>query len=488
MTIPSPEDLMREARLMEQAGRLADAVDAYERLLGRAPNLPNSWYNLARLQRRVARPEAALGSYQRALDLGIAEPEEVRLNRGVIFSDDLRRPDQAEGELKAALAINPAYLPALLNLANLAEDRGRRQEALDLYERTLALDPRCWLALARCAGLKRLASADDPLIARLKGALADPGPSPEDRADLGFALGMAMDSCGAYDAAFAAYAEANTVSRESGGVRPAYDRAEQEALVDRLCEVFTPERIMVLRTSSEAEPIFICGMFRSGSTLIEQILAAHPRVTPGGELDLLPHLVDADLAPFPQSMARVDRARIEALAAGYAEAVAGLFPSADVVTDKRPDNFLYLGLIKTLFPRARIVHTRRDPLDNCLSVYFLHLDARMGYALDLLDAGHYLLQERRLMAHWKSLFGEDILDCSYDDLVRAPTPAAARLLEFCGLEWDEACLDFHQLDNAVRTASVWQVREPLHQRSTGRWRNYERHLRPLRAYLDAERR
>jgi hypothetical protein len=301
--------------------------------------------------------------------------------------------------------------------------------------------------------------------------------------DLGFALGAALDSCGAYDAAFDAYAEANRLSRALGGPRAVYDPAAHESFVDRIIATFTADRVAALRTTSEASPVFVCGMFRSGSTLTEQILAAHPRVTPGGELELLPRMVATELSPFPERMPRVKAADMERLAAAYAGTVSRLFPEAELVTDKRPDNFLYVGLIKILFPKARIVHTRRQPLDNCLSVYFLHLNPEMSYALDLVDAGHYLRQERRLMAHWASLFGPDILDFSYDALVRDPEPSAARLLEFCGLEWSDACLRFHQLDNAVRTASVWQVRQPLHQRSSERWRNYERRLGPLREAL-----
>ena len=154
-----------------------------------------------------------------------------------------------------------------------------------------------------------------------------------------------------------------------------------------------------------------------------------------------------------------------------------------LVTDKRPDNFLYIGLIKELFPDARIVHTTRDPLDTCLSVHFLHLDHAMGYALDLMDTAHYYREYRRLMAHWKSLYGADILDFDYDSFVRAPQPAVRRLLEFCGLQWEEGCMEFHMVANAVKTASVWQVREPLYQRSSRRWRHYARELESVRAFL-----
>jgi Sulfotransferase family len=163
--------------------------------------------------------------------------------------------------------------------------------------------------------------------------------------------------------------------------------------------------------------------------------------------------------------------------------LASLFPQGDRVTDKRPDNFLYIGLIKRLFPDARIVHTVRNPLDNCLSIYFLHLDHGMSYALDLADIAHYYAQYRRLMAHWKTLYGADIFDLDYDALVHEPRPTLERLTQFCGLEWEAACLSFEQATRAVKTASVWQVRERLYQRSSGRWRNYAAHIAPLQAQL-----
>ena len=203
-----------------------------------------------------------------------------------------------------------------------------------------------------------------------------------------------------------------------------------------------------------ASPIFICGMFRSGSTLTEQILAGHPRVTTGGELDLLPHLVETGLQPFPNAMSRETPASVARLAQRYLTALAGLFPGAEWVTDKRCENFLLIGLIKTLFPAAKIVHTSRDALDNCLSIYFLHLDQRFSYALDLMHIGHYYRQYLRLMAHWKTLYGDDLVEVDYDALVRDPRSVAARALEALGFEWDERCLGPLPADRAIKTASV----------------------------------
>jgi tetratricopeptide (TPR) repeat protein len=483
--ITDPQNLLRSAEALEKAGRLAEAEAAYVHVLASRPDLPDTWYNLARLQRRAGRFDAALASYQQALDRGVCEPEEVHLNRGVIYSDCLRQDEAAERELQAALALNPDYVPALLNLANLREDFGKQAEARALYERVLALQPRCHIALARCVGLQKVARADDPLIARLRAAIADSSTSAADRAEVGFALGKALDSCGAWDAAFSAYAAANRDSRQSAAPGTGvYDPRAHERFIDELIATFRPGQPAAARLPQSTRPLFVCGMFRSGSTLAEQILAAHSRVAAGGELAFLPSLVRTELAPFPAAMASMTAARLEQLAARYLDMLAQLFPHGDRVTDKRPDNFLYIGLIKSLFPDARIVHTLRDPLDNCLSIYFLHLHHGMSYALDLTDIAHYYVQYRRLMAHWKTLYGADIFDLDYDALVREPRPAIERLTQFCGLEWEEACLSFEQAARAVKTASVWQVREPLYQRSSGRWHNYAAHVAPLRAYLE----
>jgi hypothetical protein len=228
-------------------------------------------------------------------------------------------------------------------------------------------------------------------------------------------------------------------------------------------------------------------MFRSGSTLVEQVLSAHPAVIAGGEMDFFPRLVRGTLSPFPASMAALDSARATALAEQYRADVSKRFPEArraGFVTDKRPDNFLLIGLIKRLFPAAKFVHTVRSPLDNCLSIYFQHLDqAAASYSSDLRDIGHYYGQYQRLMTHWRSLFPDDIFDLRYDAFVREPAPALAELLTFLGLEWDDSCLEFHCQPGVVKTASYWQVRRPFYTQASGRWGNYREHLGPLREAL-----
>jgi tetratricopeptide (TPR) repeat protein len=482
--------MLGEAVQLQRDGRFSEAIASYERLLQSWPGLPNCWYELGLLQRKVGKFTAALASYQEALERQVTMPEEVHLNRGIIYSDCLYQYDAAQRELNAALGLNPGYVPALINLANLHEDLGRRDQAAEVYERILAIAPESPVILARYAGLKTFSDPNDALILRLRAVLAKPGINDADRANVEFALGRALDACAAYDEAFRVYTAANRHSRDSVGAGfRAYDLRVEEQSIDRLIAAFPDSgfngygpRIYSPR-ESPPQPVFVCGMFRSGSTLLEQLLAGHPRVGAGGELPFLSRAVQTRLAPYPESMASIQSLQVETLSAEYLDMIHELFPAADYVTDKRPDNFRHIGLIKMLFPKAKIIHTTRAALDNCLSVYFLHLDQGMSYALDLMDIGHYYIQYRRLMAHWKALFQSDILDVSYDALVADTRPVMERALEFLGLDWDEGCLSAPRLRRAVKTASVWQVREPVYQRSSGRSVHYERQLRLLREYI-----
>ncbi len=469
-----------EAAHLREQGRFSEAARIYEQVVRAAPSLSACWYNLGFCLRHSGRFEDALSAYQSAIDRGVSEPEEVHLNRAVILADQLRRTGDAERELHRAIEINPRYAPAFLNLANLAEDAGRRDEARVLYERLLSFEPEYWPAVARYASLRAAEpEVSEALCEGLERALARFDVSPFDKASLAFALGEVLDRAGRFDAAFAAYDMANGFSRAASTVR--YDRGVQAGFVDRVIGAFPQASPKVDHGSWS--PVFVCGMFRSGSTLTEQILAGHPRVTALGEFEFVPSLVQGGLAPFPESMATMSEASLSEFASSYEAKVRALYRNVDIATDKRPDNFLYLGLLKRMFPDAKIVHTTRNPLDNILSIYFLNLDAGMSYAAVLTDIVHHYREYRRLMAHWRTLFGEDILDFDYDAFVAEPEPNARRLTDFLGLDWREECLAFHKRTNLVKTASVWQVREPLYVRSSGRWKNYERQLAPVREMI-----
>ena len=488
------QNLLRQAAILHAQGRRQDAIAIFREVLADQPGSSEGWYELGYLLKAEGQFEGALHAYGEALALGIRRPEEVHLNRAVIYSDHLRRDADAQRELEAALAIAPNYVPALLNRGNLHEERGEREQALACYDKVLASaagneDPFKDLrfeALARCAKLRPPASIEDPLIQRLQDAIAEPTGHVV-RANLLFALGQALERLEQFELAFDAFAKANRwLQRQSAG---GYQRAHTSRLVDALIGAFGANQSAASEATigQGASPLFICGMFRSGSTLVEQVLAAHPQVTAGGEVDWLRQLATGRLAPFPDSMATPDPAQDAALADEYRANLAKLFPdgmASTYITDKRPDNFLLIGLIKRLLPEAKIVHSCRNPLDTGLSVFQQHLELRVaGYASDLGDIGHYYGQYRRLMAHWDALYPGSIFDFDYDAFVREPRPSLERLLDFLGLDWDDRCLQFHLLGNTVKTASYWQVRQPLSARASGRWRNYATQLGPLRQAL-----
>lgn len=475
-------DMMAKAAQLHRQNQVAEAMAAYGEILTRWPKVADAWYNLAVLQRQTFRFDEALGSYQRALGAGISRPEEVHLNRSVIFSDFLRDQARAAAELQQALTLNPAYIPALLNLANMYEDSGKRPEASSLYARILAIEPNAFEALARFANVQALDSVDPALIERLKLALGV-APAMSDRASLGFALGRLLDATGQYRDAFAVYAAANQASMASAGPQVVpYDRALQNAFIDDLISRGTP----AVRAGSldvAPRPIFIVGMFRSGSTLTEQLLAGIPGVAAGGEINFLPQTIYTELAPLFESLASMTTERLDSIAARYRAEFMRVSADAAFVTDKRLENFLYVGLIKSLFPDAKIVHTTRDPLDNCLSIFFLHLDQQMSYALNLKDIGHYYREYRRLMAHWKRKFAGDIFDFDYDALVKAPQQQFKALCEFLGLPWSGEVPKVANRSAPIKTASVWQVREPLYSTSSGRSRHYLDEIKELRQEL-----
>jgi tetratricopeptide (TPR) repeat protein len=495
MSAETARALLTQAAACQRQGRHVDAVEKLQKALALDPDFAEGWLALGVAQQACGRYQEAISAFDAALERHCPRPHEAHLYRAVIFSDHLRRDEDAKQALQAALAFQPDYLPALLNLGNLLEQQGARDAALDCYQRVLQnpalpLQPDAALrgvALARSAIMRPPTSLDDPLLGQLRRALELTTADAQVRVHLYFALGHSLDRLQDSEGAFDAFSRGNRQLLRLHG--RSYDRDREKRLTDALIEAF-PAPASADPTATEGpEPLFICGMFRSGSTLAEQVLAAHPQVHGGGEVDWLLRLAAERMAPFPSSARSLLDDRAKALGQEYRDHLRQLFPEAEggaYITDKRPDNYRIIGLIKRLLPAARIVHTVRHPIDNCLSVFMQHMNSEVTpYATDLADIGHHYGEYRRLMQHWQRLYPDSLYQFDYDEFVRTPRESLARLLEFLGLPWDERCLAFHQLRNTVKTASYWQVRRPLYAEASGRWRRYTKHLGPLLASFEA---
>lgn len=476
---------VRAAERLMQAGDAAGAIDAFRRVLAARPELPDAWYNLGYLLRHARDYRGALDAYGAALAHGVRGPEDVHVNRAAILAEGLNQPDAAEAELKAAVAKNPRMVVAWLNLGLIEEDRGDAAAAREAYRRVVALDPGNGRALARLAALDTMGGDPAAIAAGLEARLAAGGLHLDAAADLWFALGSARDALGDYPAAFAAVAEGNRLAKSLLAPVHRYQPRVQEGLTAALLAQGRPDPAECAPPGGNRAPIFICGMFRSGSTLAEQLIARHAAgVTAGGELEFIPALVATELQPYPASLARLDAASASGLQARYLAELAQVAPGAGRVTDKRCDNVMHIGLIKRLFPDAKIVHTVRNPLDTILSIFFLRFADTIGYGFDLADAAHYYVQYARAIAHWKTLWPDDIVDLDYDELVAAPEPVLDRAFAGLGLDWGNRAFGA-AAPETVRTASAWQVRQPVHARSSGRWRNYAVQLEGVRETLAA---
>lgn len=478
LTGTAPDNLnfcVKHANLLDALGDTSAAIDAYETLLEHRPDEAVAHFNVALLYKKEDRFEEAISAYEQAARLGIDRVEDVYSNLGNLYAEMLDA-DKAREMYERAVEIAPDNVTVLFNLGGLLEEAGEREQAIERYERVQSIDPRHWQSLARLAYPRRVSANERDLVSRITACIDALREDKMAQEVLYFALGKVNDDLESYDEAAAAFVAANEISRER--VRP-YIREKTEEAFGRLIEHFDADWIESKETDSEASPIFICGMYRSGSTLLERMLAGHPDIGAGGELKTLPFLVAQHLGPYPQGAVGATTEQLRRIADDYDRQVRELVPNSRLVTDKRPDNFLRLGLARAAFPAARFIQTRRDIRDNCLSIYFQQFGQGTNYANDLKHIAHYYRQQERLFEHWRACVPDSVFTVNYEQLIAEPETVLRQVLEFLGLEWDPQVLDFQHGSGLVKTYSIWQVREGLYSRSKDRWRNYEQLLSGL---------
>ncbi len=452
------------AYLLKNRYPLQAALEAYDNYLAHKPDSANAAFNYAYYLSKDGQFENAVDAYQRALGLGIDAPEEVHLNIANIYMDHLHNSGMAKVHLEQSLRIRPDYANAFYNLGNLSEQSGNRERATFYFEQCLKYAPDFESALARLADAHRFEHDAEPLFSRLKGVAQRSRNS-----DIHFAIGRAYEQLSRFDMAWQHFSKANALDAM---VFPRYQKASVENVFDRIISQCNESWLKRYPGESD-EAVFICGMFRTGSTLLEQVLAAHPAFTAGGERQFFPRLVSKALPGFPEGLDRINCEDVNTWRAQHHDQVRQLFGGLTRVTDKRPDNFLHIGLIRAVLPSARFVVTQRDWRDVATSVFTTRLGAGQNYATNLDNIRHYVGLQEQLVNHWQSLVGDDLKRVNYEELVGQPEATISDLLETLGEAWDERCLMFNQLTNTVQTASVWQVREPLYTRSVGRWKNYQ---------------
>jgi tetratricopeptide (TPR) repeat protein len=463
---------------LAQAGDYEAALAAHRRAIELEPRLSEAHGRAADILLRKGRRDEAVTEYERACAVAPDSTFGRLCGAKAMVAQD--RPSEAEERLGQLLERDPSSSEAHLVLAHILNEAGRFDEAAASFERSIALAPWQATAYSGLVSSRRLTEADRPLVARIVSRLEAADVAERQRMTLHFAAGKALDDLRDYAGAIQHFDAANAIRRK---LSPPFDRKYLEQRVDRIIARYSRDFFAEHATMGQGDetPVLVLGMPRSGTTLIERIVSSHPRVGGGGELAFWNERgsawADAETGKLAEAAG--------GLRADYLRLLRSIGPDALRVTDKMPFNFLWIGLVHLLFPNARVIHCRRNPIDTCLSIYSTQFTQSWGYASERGDLAFYYRQYLRLMEHWRAVLPPDrFLDVDYEDATAAPEGAARRLVAFAGLEWDAACLQPERNPDAVKTASTWQARQPIYRSSVERWRNYEPWIGELRSLLD----
>ncbi len=470
--------------VLQDLGQLDEAVASYRRALKLKPDFVEAYNNLGGALKELGQLDDAAASYRRALAL---KPDfaKAHSNLGVIMRE-LGRPEEELECYRLALESDPQCSEAVLGVGQLCMASGEMVEAERLFRKALEINPEDLEARLLLAQVGKVKDGDENLAALVvteDAARRSGTPMPYKKAIfLQFALGKCFDDIGDYDKAFPHFAEGCKLKRATFE----YVAAQMTQHFDDTMRIFnggddsTPAR----RGDPSGIPIFVLGMPRSGTTLTEQILASHPDVHGAGELPDLLDIAQRDVAGtglvFPHNIPALDQASLRTWGADYVAGLQTRAPDARHITDKMPTNFFAIGLIHAMLPNAKIIHVNHNPVDTCLSCFMQLFSNRQEHTYDLAELGRYYVDYARLMEHWRSVLPSGaFLDVHYEDIVADQETQARRMIAFCGLDWDDACIEFYNNQRSIRTASLTQVRQPIYKTSVERWRPYEKFLGPL---------
>ncbi|WP_422929670.1 tetratricopeptide repeat-containing sulfotransferase family protein [Singulisphaera sp. PoT] len=415
--------------------------------------------------------------------------EHIEFFKGVLLRYE-NKLEESNELLRSAVAKDAKLYGALMCLAHNLSDQGRKDEAISILLEATRVAPSSPFAYVQLAGLRFYRERNHPHFQHVEAILSKKPHSIFLRRNFHMFLGQAYDSVKDYDRAFLHFAEGNRLN----GMK--FDTAERERETDVRMRFYDRKMLELKRRSTgdrmDPTPVFIIGMPRSGTTLVEQILASHPGVLAIGECIAIPNMTNyldethRSGAGYPNCVAHLDSDEIDKLANDYLDFIRIKGTGKIAFTDKLPMNFLEAGFISIIFPNARFIYCKRDPIDTCLSCYFQNF-ADIAFASDFSKLASVYIQHSRIMAHWKEVMAESIHQIDYEDLVASPERHIRELLRFCGLSWDTNCLEFHRTERVVHTASTFQVKSPVYTRSVKRWKNYEKHIGELIGYFPNQR-
>ena len=483
----NPDTLDNLALALKDLDRLDEAAELARRALvieARSDKFHLHYATILLDQKKIAESAAAA---ERALALNPNNHDAVNLMGRIAF--DSGELDDALTHYRRALALKPDLADAYNNMGNVLKELGRLADALDAYLEALRLDPNISGVYVNLADSKKFAAGDPHLAAMEALAARSDGLSKTDRMQLDFALGKAYADIKDHARSFKRLHAGNAAKRAT----VAYDEQATFALFDRIAAAFSRDLIATRSGCGDpsAAPVFVIGMPRSGTTLVEQIIASHPLAYGAGELQTLNDVVltvrgpDGNPLSYPEFVAALDGNALRQIGGRYVALQRELAAkhggaAAERITDKMPSNYYFAGLIHLALPNATIIHTVRDPVDTCLSCFSKLFAAEQNHTYDLGELGRHYKRYERLMAHWRAVLpGGRMLEVRYEDVVADLESQARRIIAHCGLPWDDRCLSFHETDRPVRTASATQVRQPIYSSAVGRWRVYEPHLGPL---------
>ena len=507
------QDIAKAAELEKQE-KFADAEKIYRRILTRHPDNASAmrlWARLGVQEKRYAEAEKLLQQavkvapgFSRAWsDLCGAQLEQEKYDNATESARQLTRlkPDSADGHVwlatvtaaagnfgdavghyDNALEVEPDHVGAMCGKGNALRTIGEQDGAIAAYRSAIQANPLQSEAYWSLANLKTF-QFEEQEVEDMLALLDDDRISPEGKVQLSNALGLEFEARKDYDRAFKFIDRGSTLRRE----QEFYDRVENEERTDLAIEAFTRQFLEdnAGHGCSDPAPIFIVGLPRSGSTLLEQILSSHSRVDGTHELADLGRTVRANpvstdpRAPYPTSVANIDADGFAQMGIDYIERSRRHRGEAPFFTDKNPNNFVHLGLLHLILPNAKIINARRHPLDSCFGSYKQLFAAGQPFTYDLVELGEYYLQYQRLMDHWHEVLPGKVLDVHYEEVVADLEGCVRRILDHCGLEFEDSCLRFHETERSVKSASSEQVRKPLYSSSVNLWRRYEKHLGPL---------